>query len=103
MNNENTDIKPTLSKEDQQALDKAGKEAGLFDLIAPSFLGRQAWLTYTIFGMGFATFIAGTWMSTKFFASTDIKASLEWLLGIIVCLFILATFNGSRLAANTKA
>ena len=39
---------------------------------------------------GLRYFIAGTWMSTKLFAGTDIKASLEWLLSIIVSLFILS-------------
>lgn len=90
MNDIDEEIKKALSKEDQKALDEIGNEAGLFEVIGLSFSGRQAWLTYYMYGFGFATFSAGVWMSTKFFASTDIKTSLEWMLGIIVCLFGLA-------------
>lgn len=90
MNDIDEEIKKALSKEDQRALEEIGKEAGLFEVIGLSFSGRQAWLTYYMYAFGFATFIAGAWMSTKFFASTDIKTSLEWMLGIILCLFGLA-------------
>lgn len=90
MNNIDEEIKKALSKEDQEALDKIGVEAGLFEVIGLSFSGRQAWLTYYMWSFGFATFTAGVWMSTKFFASTDIETRLEWMLGIIVCLFGLA-------------
>jgi hypothetical protein len=87
MNDIDEEIKKALSKADHKALDEIGKEAGLFEVIGLSFSGRQAWLTYTLYALGFATFIAGVWMSTKFFTSADIKTSLAWLLGIIVCLF----------------
>jgi len=87
MNDVDEDIKKALSKEDHKALDEIGKEAGLFEVIGLSFSGRQAWLAHYMYALGFATFIAGVWMSTKFFASTDIKTSLARLLGIIVCLF----------------
>jgi len=90
MNNIDEEIKKALSKADHKAPDQIGEESGLFEIIGLSFSGRQAWLTYTIYALGFATFITGVWMSTKFFASTDIKTSLAWLLGIIVCLFGLA-------------
>jgi hypothetical protein len=87
MNTIDEQIKKVFSKEGQEALDKQAKQAGLFEVITLSFSGRQAWFTYTIYALSFATFIAGGWMSTKFFASSDIKTSLEWLLGVIACLF----------------
>jgi hypothetical protein len=102
MNDIDEEIKKALSKADHKALDEIGKEAGLFEVIGLSFSGRQAWLTYTLYALGFATFIAGVWMSTKFFTSAGIKTSLAWLLGIIVCLFGFAIVNGYQLATNAK-
>ena len=87
MNNIDEEIKKALSKADHKAPDQIGEESGLFEIIGLSFSGRQAWLAHYMYALGFATFIAGVWMSTKFFASTDIKTSLARLLGIIVCLF----------------
>jgi hypothetical protein len=87
MRNIDEQFKEVCSKENQEALDEIGKQAGLFEVIGLSFSGRQAWLTCTIYALGFATFIAGVWMSTKFFASSDIKTSLGWLLGTVACLF----------------
>lgn len=89
MNNIDEEIRKALSKEDQKTLDEMGNGAGLFEVIGLSFAGRQAWITYYMYAIGFAAFGLGVWMSTKFFTSTDIKSSLEWLLGIIVCLFAL--------------
>jgi hypothetical protein len=62
MNDIDEEIKKALSKADHKALDEIGKEAGLFEVIGLSFSGRQAWLTYTLYALGFATFIAGVWM-----------------------------------------
>lgn len=87
MNNIDEEIKKALSAEDQKAMEEIGQQAGLFEMVGMSLSGRQAWLTYYMWIIGFVAFFTGVWMANEFLNATDLKSSLEWMMGIILCLF----------------
>lgn len=86
MNDVDERIRQALTEQDQTEIDAMSQQAGLFEMIGLALSGRQAWFTYYMYGLGFATFFAWLWMTIQFFESTDIQSSLEWLFGIITCL-----------------
>lgn len=86
MNDVDEKIRQALTQQDQAEIDAMSQQAGLFEMIGLSLSGRQAWFTYYMYILGFATFFVWLWMTVQFFGSTDIQTSLEWLLGIITCL-----------------
>ena len=63
------------------------------DLLAMSFRGRQAWLTWTSYLLGVSTFFAGLYFLSRFFATDDLKTSLAWALAIIACMIVFATIK----------
>ena len=91
MSNIDEEIRKALTQEDQKSLaDLKDNEMGVFEALALSFQGKQAWVTWYSYILGFAAFFAGVYCATRFFATEDLKLSLAWALGIIVCLFMLA-------------
>lgn len=90
MSNIDDEIRKALSQEEQQSLDDLDNEMGVFEALALSFKGKQAWVTWYSYILGFAAFFIGVYCATRFFATEDLKLSLAWALGIIVCLFMLA-------------
>ncbi|MFK7865288.1 MAG: DUF6768 family protein [Pseudohongiellaceae bacterium] len=81
-------IKQALSQQDQAEMEAVEEQAGLFEMIGMALTGRQAWFSYYMYIMGFLAFFAWLWMTVQFFAATDVQSSLEWLFGIITCLFM---------------
>jgi NADH dehydrogenase FAD-containing subunit len=55
------EIRKALEEEDQQALAQIDDEAGLFEIVGMSFHGKQAWLTWYMWAMGFITFVIGVY------------------------------------------
>ena len=90
MNDIDAQIKAALSAEDRAALDQIQDQAGLFELLGLSFTGKQAWMTWYMWIMGFGVFALGLYFLSLFFAADDLKTSLAWALAIIVCMFVLA-------------
>ena len=88
MNDIDEQIKQALSEEDQQFL-SADEQAGLFELVGMSFKGKQAWMTWYMWGMGFLVFIVGVYTTTLFMAEENLKTSLGWALVIIACMMAL--------------
>ena len=89
MSNIDEKIRQALTEEDKRAIEATGNDAGLFDLMAMSFSGKQAWLTYYMYIMGFAVFFAGLYFLRQFFIAPEIKTSLGWMLAIIACLMVM--------------
>ena len=82
-------IRLALTVEDQKAIDEIDRGAGLFEMIGMSFKGKQAWMMYYVYFMGFAVFVALLYFVTEYLNTTDMKTSLTWALAIITCLFML--------------
>lgn len=82
-------IRQALSQEDQRVIDELDRGTGLFELIGMSFKGKQAWMMYYMYFLGFAVTGALVYFAVQFFNTTDVKTSMAWALGIIGCLFII--------------
>ncbi len=83
-------IRQALSEEERQLIDDSSNQAGLFELLGMSFRGKQAWMTWYMWIMGFVVFFLGLYFLSLFFAASDVKDALGWALAIIACLFVLA-------------
>ncbi|MEQ8953817.1 MAG: DUF6768 family protein [Gammaproteobacteria bacterium] len=83
-------IKQALSEEDRAALEATSDQAGMFELVGMSFRGKQAWMSWYMWIMGFAVFVLGLYFLSLFFAAEDAKTSLAWVLAIVACMHVLA-------------
>ena len=84
------EIRKALEEEDQQALVRIDDEAGLLEMVGMSFQGKQAWITFYMWAMGFIAFIIGVYCFLQVGETSKVMDALMWTTGIIVCLFILA-------------
>lgn len=82
-------IRQALTEEERQLIDDNSNQAGLFELLGMSFKGRQAWMTWYMWIMGFIVFFLGLYFLSLFFAADDLKTSLAWALAIIACLSVM--------------
>lgn len=89
MNNIDEQIRSTLAAEDQKVIDELDNGTGLFELVAMTFKGKQAWMTYYMYFLGFVVFSAMVYFAIQYLGTNDIKSSLNWALLIIACLFII--------------
>ena len=89
MNEIDEKIKAALKEEDMQLYEDINTEAGLFELVGLSFKGKNAWMTWYMWILGFVVFFLGVYSFTEFLAQEDIKSSLAWMIAIIACLLIL--------------
>lgn len=90
MNAIDEEIRKALEEEDQQALAQIDDEAGLFEMVGMSFHGKQAWLTWYMWAMGFMAFAAGVYCFLQIRETSEVMDALMWTIGIIVSLFILS-------------
>lgn len=86
MNDIDEKIRHALSAEDQKLLEEIDDEAGLFDMMAMSFQGKLAWITWYMYIVGILVFVAGLYFLNEFFDAEDLKESLGWALAVIACL-----------------
>ena len=82
-------IREALAAEDRKLIEQIDDEAGLFDMMGMTLRGKQAWMTWYMYALGFATFILGLYCLNEYFAATDLKTSLSWALAIITCIAVL--------------
>ena len=82
-------IRKALSEEDQKLIDEIDDEAGLFDMIAMTFKGKNAWMTWYMWIMGFVVFVVGLMFLEQYSNAEDLKERLSWALAIITCLLII--------------
>lgn len=78
-------IRQALNQADQQVLDQFGLEPGPMDLVLMSFRSSQWWLTAGMWLFGFAIFAVMVYCAVQYFAADDLKTSLSWGLGILLC------------------
>lgn len=83
-------IRKALSEEDQKLVDEIDDEAGLFDLVALTFKGKNAWMIWWVWIMGFVVFIVGLFFLQRYINTADLKDSLSWALAIIACMVALS-------------
>ncbi|PCJ16680.1 MAG: hypothetical protein COA96_18295 [SAR86 cluster bacterium] len=83
-------IRKALATEDQKAIDDIGSDAGLIELMALTFKGKQAWMTYYMYVLGFAVMAAAVYFLIQYLGTSDIKSSLNWALLLIVCFLTLS-------------
>ena len=84
------EIRKALEEEDQQALVQIDDEAGLLEMVGVSFQGKQAWITFYRWAMGFIAFIIGVYCFLQVGETSEVMDALMWTTGIIVCFFICA-------------
>ena len=89
MNTLDEEIRKALSEDDRKAMDELGKQASLWEMLAMSFRGKQAWMTWYMWILGLVVTVAGVYSFVQFHASTDIKQSLAWMLAMQVCLSVI--------------
>jgi len=82
-------IRQALSQEDQKIIAEIDRGASFFEMLGMGFKGKQAWMMYYMYALGFAVFIALVYFALQFFATADLKSSLAWALGIITCLHMI--------------
>lgn len=85
------EIKSGLNAHAKEQLQEMEQEGGLGDLISLSVSNTSAWLTYYMYTVGFAAFIAAIYLYVGFARSADLKTSLAYAIGIVICVFILFT------------
>jgi membrane protein insertase Oxa1/YidC/SpoIIIJ len=89
MNSIDEQIRKALTAEDQKTIDEIDEQAGLFEIIGLTFKGKQAWMTYYMWALGFLIFIVGVYFVGEYIGTSDIKTSLSWGLAIIACMLII--------------
>lgn len=89
MNDIDEKIRQALSQEDQKLIDEIDDEAGLFDIVAMTFKGKNAWMTWNMWIMGFVVFVVGLMFVQRYLNADDLKESLNWALAIITCLVLM--------------
>lgn len=82
-------IRQALTQEDQRIIDEIDRGSGFFEIMGLSFKGKQAWLMYYMYALGFAVTGLLLYFAMQYLAATDLKTSLTWALGIITCLFVI--------------
>jgi hypothetical protein len=85
MNDIDEKIRKALNAEDQKILDQFGAEPGPIGLVLETFKGSQWWFTAGIWFFGFAVFALFLYFTFNYFAAEDIKTSLSWGIGILLC------------------
>ncbi len=91
MNTIDEEIRRALTEDDQRAIAELEEPVGLFDMLGMALRGKQAWITWYMWILGFAIFVFGVYAFMQFLAVEELKASLVWLLAINVCLSVLVT------------
>ncbi|MEX0962676.1 MAG: DUF6768 family protein [Pseudohongiellaceae bacterium] len=89
MSNIDEQIRNALTAEDQKAIDEIDDGAGLFELVGLTFRGKQAWLSYYMYVLGFVVTGALVYFVIQYLGTPDLKASMNWALLIIGCLFVI--------------
>lgn len=82
-------IRQALTEADKKAIDEISSGTGLFELIGMSFKGKQAWMMYYMYLLGFVVFLLLVYCTVQFFNTQDLKMSLSWGLGILTCMFMI--------------
>ena len=85
MNEIDKKIRLALNAEDQKILDKFGDEHGIITMVADSFKGKQWWFAVGMWVFGLLAFVVMIYCGLKYFATEDLKSSLNWALGILLC------------------
>ncbi len=83
-------IRQALTKEDQQVIAELNRGTGLFELIGMSFKGKQAWMMYYMYALGLVVFLLLVYFTIQYFDTADVKGSMNWALGIIICMFMIS-------------
>lgn len=82
-------IRHALTEEDQKAIAAIDRGTGLFELMGMSFRGKQAWMMVYMYVLGFVVAVALIYCVLQYLDTTDIKTSLNWMLGILTCMFMI--------------
>ncbi len=89
MNELDEKIRAALSDEEQQAVQALDEQLGLFQMLAMSLKGKQAWLTWYMWILGLVVFVLGLYCLSQFLGSEEVQQQLVWMLAIQTCLAII--------------
>jgi uncharacterized membrane protein len=88
MNELDEKIRAALSAEEQQAVQALDEQLGLFQMLAMSLKGKQAWLTWYMWILGLVVFVLGLYCLSQFLGSEEVQQQLVWMLAIQACLAV---------------
>lgn len=69
-------------------LDAIEQGEGYFGLLGASMKGRQAWVTYYLYVLGFATFFVALYCLSGYLDAARLEDKLDWALALVACLFV---------------
>jgi hypothetical protein len=93
MSNIDDEIRHALSEDERRAIEELEEPVGLFDMLGMALRGKQAWITWYMWILGFVVFLLGIYAFMQFLDTDDLKTSLGWVLAINVCLGITVTIK----------
>ena len=81
-------IREALEQKEAEDILSYSGDPGLFELMGSTFRGRLRWVVITSFIMGMVYFAGGIYCAVKFHQSVDVKASMAWGGGVLLCMMI---------------
>ena len=85
MNDIDEKIRRALNAEDQKILDEYADDLGPLDMVAMSFKGKQRWIMAMLYIWGVVFFGVMIFCTVRYFNTDDLKESLSWAIGILLC------------------
>lgn len=86
-------IRAALNEDEKRMITELQEQAGFFDMLGMALRGKQAWITWYMWILGFIVFFLGVYFFFQFLDSEDLKTSLGWILGIHICISVTITIK----------
>lgn len=86
-------IRNALNEDEKRMITELQEQAGFFDMLGMALRGKQAWITWYMWILGFIVFVLGVYFFIQFLDSEDLKTSLAWILGIHICISVTITIK----------
>lgn len=98
-----SEIRKTLSAEDERFLAEATGEEALFDQVMASFRGKRSWLVGIVMFWTFAFFVLGVWMGWIFFHAETTQMLARSGAALFFCMLAVAMLKSWYFAELNNA
>lgn len=71
-------IAAAVAAEERDLLRRIEQEPGHFEQIGTLFAGQNAWINWALMVAQGGLFVAGIWMTIRFFAASEVLQALQW-------------------------
>ena len=88
VNNVDRIIREALRQKESEDILSYSADPGLFELMGSAFRGRLRWVVILSLVMTLVYFGVGIYCAMKFHQSIDVKASIGWGGGVLLCMMI---------------